>query len=248
MSAPLAALESEGSGILAQIQGYVVVDAASAAVAVSWLKKIKAYLTRVGEVLDPIVEAAHQAHKTAVGQRTKLREHALKAEAVLKERLATYEQQETRKRQEAEAAARREQDRREAEARAAAEAEQERLRREAETRKLADALEALDRGGEEAAARVMDAPITVPVVVPAPVAPVALAAPPPKIEGVAFREDWKAEVVSLGDLVAAIAAGKAPLAFVKADDVALGAEARKKKAELQVPGVRVFSIRTTIAR
>jgi hypothetical protein len=63
VSAPLVALESEGSGLLASIQGYAVVDAPSAAAAVSWLKSIKHYLSRVGEVLDPIVEAAHQPTK-----------------------------------------------------------------------------------------------------------------------------------------------------------------------------------------
>jgi hypothetical protein len=63
---------------------------------------------------------------------------------------------------------------------------------------------------------------------------------PPKVAGVSGRENWYAECTDLKALVAAIAAGQAPLSLVQANEKVLGQQARSLKSEFRVPGVRVY--------
>lgn len=171
------------------------------------------------------------------------------AESTLKARMAAYEQEQERRRREAEEAARREQERLEREERERAAAEEARLRREAEDRQLADAAAAEAAGDTATARRIIEAPVAAPTVTPAPVfvppAPVAVA---PRVDGVSFRVNWRAEIVDLKALVQAVAAGRAPAALVKADEVALNGMARSLKGAMQVPGVRVVNQRTAAVR
>lgn len=66
--------------------------------------------------------------------------------------------------------------------------------------------------------------------------------------GVSGRENWRAEVVSLKDLVAEVAAGRAPLSLLMANDKVIGQQARSLKAEFKVPGIRVWAERGIAAR
>jgi hypothetical protein len=241
-------LANEGEALVGTVQDLVVIDAESFGRAGEMLRTVKAYLRRVAEVFDPIVETAYRAHRTAVEQRKGVEQYALTAERVLKDRMATYEQAEARKRREAEEAARREQERLEAEERARVAAEQRRLEEEAEEQRLAEALAAEQAGDTARAQALIEAPVDVPTVTPRPVFVAPPPAPAPAVAGVSFRDQWSAEVVSLIDLVRAVAAGRAPITYVKADEVALNQMARALKGAMNVPGVRVTSRRVTAAR
>lgn len=71
----------------------------------------------------------------------------------------------------------------------------------------------------------------------------------PKVAGISYRETWAAEVTDLLALVKAVAIGKAPLAYLQANTVALHAAARSLKTELnQIAGVRAVVTKTAIGR
>lgn len=71
----------------------------------------------------------------------------------------------------------------------------------------------------------------------------------PKVAGISYRENWNADVTDLLALVKAVADGKAPLAYLQANTVALGAAARSLKTELnRIPGVRAVVTKTAIGR
>ena len=162
-------IEAQAGVLVTQAQTLAVTDAASFQQAGVFLRTIAAYLKRVKEVFDPLVEAAHTAHKVAVAQRAKMAEPAQTAERLVKAAMGTYE------------AAERE---RVAAAERAAAAERRRLEDE-ERLRLATALEAEQKPAE--AERALTAPVAIRVPTPV-IAPVA------KVEGVSFREDWDFEI------------------------------------------------------
>jgi len=185
-------------------------DADRAAVA---LQGIKALRAAIAESCDPVVEAAHKAHKAAVAQKKQLEAPLVEAERIFKAKVARFvDEQNRRAREEAALQAAIERERREKAEREAAE-----LAKQGE-HELADVVR------EEAAA----------VVAPAPVAA-------PKVAGLATVERWKAEVTDFPKLVAAVAAGQVPFPVLCVDEKVLGQMARSLKGELKWPGVRVFS-------
>ena len=103
-------------------------------------------------------------------------------------------------------------------------------RKAAEDAQLVTAQTLQDNGMEAAAEAVMEA---------APVIPKIEVAMPTKAEGVFYRDNWAAEVVSLADLVKAVAEGKAPMSALKADEVYLNGWARLTKGTESMPGVKV---------
>jgi hypothetical protein len=243
------ALNQQGGELARAVAALQVTDDATFGQAGEWLRTIKGYLGRVAEVFDPIVDAAHKAHKVAVEQRKGLLTHALDAERTLKARMALYEQEQERKRREAEAAAARERARLEAEERERVAAEQKRLQAEAEEKRLAEAVQAEQRGDTETAERLVSAPVDIAPVVSKPVfVPPIMAPPAPRVEGVSFRDEWSAEVTDLSALVKAIAGGTVPLTLVKADQVALNGMARSLREAMKIPGVKAVSKRNVAAR
>lgn len=69
----------------------------------------------------------------------------------------------------------------------------------------------------------------------------------PKVAGLSTRENWFAECTDLDKLVAAVAAGTAPLSLLMANDKVLGQQARSLKKDFIVPGVRVWSEKSLAA-
>ena len=208
-------VEQQGLVLVQQAEEITVLDTASFQEAGGFLRQIATYLKRVGEVFDPIVDAAHRAHKIAVEQRKKMLEPAQVAERIVKGQMAVYEQTE-----------------RERVAREQRERDAERRRLEDEARlAVAASLEA--QGKPEAAQAALTAPVTMPVFTP-PVQAV------PKAEGVSFRDQWKARVVDPVALIKAVANGEAPANLVIADQQALNKLAVALKGEMRVPGVESF--------
>ena len=162
-------VEQEALVLVSQAQAIAVVDRSTFQAAGLFLRSIARYIGNVGEVFDPIVDAAHKAHKAAVEQRRKFLEPAQSAERLVKGEMSKFEQAERA---------------RVAEEQRANEAERQRLEDEARLRN-AERLEAA--GKPEAAERALSAPVMAPVWTP-PVQPVA------QVEGISFRDTWDFEI------------------------------------------------------
>jgi hypothetical protein len=68
------------------------------------------------------------------------------------------------------------------------------------------------------------------------------------VAGIAPREVWRARVTDKAALVAAVAAGKAPLALIEINQTALDGMARALKSELVLPGCEPVRETTIAAR
>jgi len=116
---------------------------------------------------------------------------------------------------------------------------EEAARREAEEAQIR-AAEALQSEGLFAASEaVLDAPVVTQKVE---------VAMPEKSDGVSYRDVWGAEVVSLMELVKAVAAGKAPLNAIQANESYLGQWARMSKGTESLPGVKVTNTPIQVRR
>lgn len=62
----------------------------------------------------------------------------------------------------------------------------------------------------------------------------------PKVAGLTSRDNWKAECTDVMALVKAVAEGKAPVAYVMANEQVLGKMAKALKEQFVVPGVRCW--------
>jgi len=61
------------------------------------------------------------------------------------------------------------------------------------------------------------------------------------VTGVAQRQIWKAKVTDLEALIVAIANGKCPAHYIKADLVEIGKVVRASKGEIRIPGVHAYA-------
>lgn len=102
--------------------------------------------------------------------------------------------------------------------------------RQAEEERLHAAIVAEESGAtEQEVASIVDTPVAV---VAAPVQPTYA-----KASGVSKRDNWKAKVTNMKDLVKAVAAGKVPLEYLLPNEQALNARAKADKQTLNIPGV-----------
>jgi hypothetical protein len=70
---------------------------------------------------------------------------------------------------------------------------------------------------------------------------------PPRVEGVSFRDNWRAEVVDKVAFVAAVAAKTELVNLIEPNTAALSHLARAHKSALSIPGVRVWCERIVAA-
>jgi len=189
-----------------------VTDQPSCEAAGGLLRDIKTLRAEIAESCNPVVNAAHVAHKKAVAQKKRLEAPLIAAEATIKGTMGAYIKEQERIAREHEARLAAEQREREEEAR------------------LAEAALLEEAGELEEAEAVLDAPSVAP--------PPVVQRQVPKMAGVSTRETWSAEVTDLGLLVGAIANGKATVASVTANMTVLNALARSQKGAMKIPGVR----------
>jgi hypothetical protein len=242
-------LETQATEIAAKIPLIAITDPTSFAAAVEDRAEIKRRLSKIDEVMGPIVQTAHAAWKTAVAKREQLRGPFVDADKAYARAMGAYEQEQERIRREAEESARRERERLEAEERARVAAEQERLRKEAEDTRLAEAAAAEAKGDTVMAERLVAAPVVVPTVAPRPVyVPPPPPAPKPVAAGVSFRDQWSAKVTNLMALVQAVAKGEQPITLIQADMTALNGLARTLKQAMNLPGVEAVNERIAAQR
>lgn len=135
---------------------------------------------------------------------------------------------------------------------AARRAEEQRLQAEARTRAEAVTLEAAavmereahdtgDAGMLAEAHDILAQPIDVPVV--------SVKTFVPKVQGVTYRDNWKAHPeINIKALAAAVASGAAPVTFLLPNMTAINQWARATQGSHEIAGVRVFNDRQIAAR
>lgn len=139
-------------------------------IATEFLIKCRQSRKKIDEFCDPVISAAHDAHKAALAQKRKLTDPVLVAEKIITPKINAYRQEQDRIRR----------------------AEEERLRLEAqkkaEEERLAQAIEAEKQGDQLSADILVETPVVA--------APVFVAPTVPKVEGISDREVWKFKVVN----------------------------------------------------
>lgn len=231
------ALATETQSWASRAAGLAVVDRESCTNASLLLRSIKTLRGQVQQWFAPHLEAAMEtkrkaeaARKGLADEQARMEAPLITAETTLKRALLTYEQEEERKRLAEEHRL------------------QEEARKQAEAVTLAAAaaleLEAVKTGNVEMlaeAADILDQPIDAPVV--------SVAKAVPKVQGVTYRDQWKAHPsIDVKALAAAVASGAAPAAFLVPDMTAINAFARATKGTQPVAGIRWFNDRQVTAR
>lgn len=231
------ALETDSRSWAAKARGIQVTDRQSCEHASLLLRSVKTLRAQVQAWFAPHIEAAMEVKRKAETARKGLtdeRDHMeaplVDAEAVLKRALLTYESEQERVRMEQERAL------------------QADAQRHAEAATLAAAaameLEANATGDEamrQEAADILEQPIEAPVVFVQPIMP--------KVQGVTFRDNWKAHpTVDVRKLAADVAAGRVPATFLLANMTAINQFARATQGAQPVAGVRFFNDRQVAAR
>lgn len=158
------------------------------------------------------VKALDKEHKFAVKIRDAAVEPYRTGFATLNGNLLTYEAAERKKAEEA------------------ARIAQEAARRAEEDRKIQEAIEAKDSGNAALAEEILNEPVTAPTFTPVA---------PPKIEGRSVRENYKAKVVDMLELVRWIAQHPEDINLVEPNMPALNALARSRKRAFKLPGCEV---------
>lgn len=201
------------------------------------LRSIKGVRADIQRWFAPHVEAATETKRKAEAARKALSDEQARmeaplvnAEAVVKRALLSWENEQ-------------EQLRRAEEARLQAEAQ-----REAEAATLAAAAElervAVQTGDAEMLAEA-EAIIAQPVEAPA----VLIKSFVPKVQGITYRDNWKAHPeIDVRALAAAVAAGAAPVSFLVPNMTAINQWARATQGGAEMPGVRVINDRQIAAR
>lgn len=211
MENEIVVIEKETTDITKQATEIVISSQPQYEGAGAFLKAIKGLQDKIKATFDPIVNAAHLAHKEAT---TKRKEHlgpAIQAEGMVKQKMLTYQQEQERIRREREDKLRRQ-----------AAAEEERKRKALEER----ARKAAEKGKLEKAEELRDKKEE--VFVPAPIVPSQV----DKIEGISTKKVWKFSIVDTKAI---------PRDYLTPDVQKIGQVARATKGTLEIPGVRIYS-------
>lgn len=231
------ALESDSRSWAAKARGLRVVDRESCLNASHLLRSVKTLRTQVQAWFAPHIEAAMEtkrkaeaARKALADERDRMEAPLVDAEGVLKRALLAWETAQ-------EVARREEEQRLQAEAKARAEA----LTLEAAA---AMEIEAVATGNADLLAEAEDIlaqPIEAPVVVVQKMVP--------KVDGITYRDQWKAHPdIDVKALAAAVAAGTAPVTFLTPNLTAINQFGRATQGAQPVPGIRWFNDRQIAAR
>jgi len=191
---------------------------------------------KIGDVFDPIIEAAKEAKRKAdltraeaVRQKEKIEEPLLRAEAYLNGQITDYKRIQDRIREEEEEKLR-----------------QKAIKEETERRKKEEDLRMKQAAALEKAGATEEAEALIEETIQAQEEPMQVyVAPPttPKVElnGMTTVTTWHAEVTDIKILCLAIGQGRCPTAYVEANLPALNKQAISLKAEMKIPGVKAVS-------
>src|SRR5688572_2580422 len=215
-------LETRALSVPDRAKGLAIVTAEDFMNAGELLRTIKGLRAEIDGTFDPIISKAHAAHKEAIEQKRKVDAPLVEAENILKPRISAYLTEQERLRREEELRMQK-----------AAQEEEERQR-------LESAVILDDIGETDSANALLEERVVAP--------PVVLPRQVPKVSGIAMRQTWSAQVVSLMELVKAVAAGKVPIMALQANTTFLNQQARSMKSALNYPGVRAVPDNNISAR
>lgn len=181
------------------------------------LKGIKALRKEVDAAFDPIITAAHAAHREACSQKKRAETPLAEAEQILKRGLIAYDTEQDR--------IRRDEERRLQEL-ARQEAETQRLNEAAALEREASATQDLSEGYHlrREAEALLDAPIVAPVVV--------LEKSTPKVTGISYRDVWRFRIVDATNI---------PREYLCVDEPRIGGVVRAMKGATNIPGIEVYA-------
>lgn len=174
-------------------------------------KMLKKKASQVTTFFKPMKDSAYQAHKAVCDREKAMLTPLRNAEKIIKQAISAYDEEQKRKRREAEEAARQ-----------AAEAERERKMREASELEAAGDNEGAEAAFEEAA--IMDDAASY-AVVPATAAP--------KVSGVSTSKDW--EIVEIDPKAVPLAVAGVEIRPV--DKAAVMRLIRTSKGQIEIPGI-----------
>lgn len=180
-----------------------------------WLKA-KAMEKRIKAYFKPVKDAMNKAKQEVLDKEDAALRRALECTAILGPAIGAYEAEQERIRLEMERKA---------------QAEARRLEEEA---RIAAAVAAEQAGSKEEAEEIL--------ATPAPVAPVTIQKQKfeSEVGKIHTREDWKAELVNMRELLKGIMDGVVPITAVEVNTTVLNQAARANKDQAKWPGVRFF--------
>jgi hypothetical protein len=231
------ALDHDAQRWAAKARGLAIRDSESCTNASQLLRSVKTLRLQVQKWFEPHIEAAMEtkrkaeaARKALADERDRMEAPLVEAETILKRSLLAYEAEQERLRVEEER-------------RLQAEAQQ---RAEAMTLAAAAAMEseAIATGNTELlqeAESILEQPIDAPVV--------SVEKSVPKVQGITYRDNWKAHPeIDVKALAAAVGNGTAPVRFVLPNVTAINQYAKATQGTKAVPGIRWFNDRQIAAR
>jgi hypothetical protein len=231
------ALDTEARSWASRARELQIIDRESCINASTLLRSIKTLRNQVQQWFAPHIDAAMEtkrkaeaARKALADERDRMEAPLVEAETLLKRSLLAYETKQEELRL--------------AEERRLQEAA--RARAEALTLAAAAAMEseAVATGNDELrqeAESILSQPIEAPVVVVQKMVP--------KVDGISYRDNWKAHPsVDIKALAAAVASGAAPVTFLTANMTAINQFGRATQGVQPVPGIRWFNDRQIAAR
>ena len=230
-------LEAESASWAARARGLHVIDKQTYLNASHLLTSVKHFRVEIAAWFAPHIDAAMEtkrkaeaARKALVDEKDRMEAPLVEAEGLLKRSLLAWDEKQ-------------EQARLEQERQLQAEA---RKRAEELTLAAAAALEAEANAVGDAAMLqeahdILAQPIDTPVVTVTKLMP--------KVQGVTYRDNWKAhEDVDIKALAAAVAAGTVPTTFLLPNMTALNQFAKATKGTQKIAGVRIWNDRQIAAR
>ncbi len=214
----------------------LVKDQVTLAKANDFFLVIRQMRKRIGDVFDPIIEAAKEAKRKAdatraeaVRQKEKIEEPLLRAESWLNGQIGDYKRDQDRIRLAEEARLRE----------IAIKEEMERRKKE-EEQKMTEAAALEAAGAQEEAEQVMAEAIQAkeePITIKTPIAPT----PKVDLQGMTERVTWHAEVFDIKALCRAIGEGAVSPTFIDPNMPNLNRQAISLKSNMRIPGCKAVS-------
>lgn len=230
-------LETESRSWASRARGLQITDRESCLNASHLLRSVKTLRHQVQQWFAPHIEAAMEtkrkaeaARKALADERDRMEAPLVDAETVLKRSLLAWETKQEQLRMD-------EERRLQAEAQSRAEAVTLAAAAAMEREAVATGNAALMQEAEDILSQPIDAPV------------VSVAKMVPKVQGVTYRDNWKAHPeIDIRALAAAVASGQAPIAFITPNLTAINQFARATQGMQEIPGVRWFNDRQIAAR
>ena len=230
-------LATEATTWAARARGLAITDRESCVNASTFLRSVKGLRSQIQAWFEPHIEAAmetkrkaDQARKALVDEKDRMEAPLVEAEAVIKRSLLAFEQEQERIRLTEE---------RRLQAEAQAEAERVTLEAAAALEREAAATGDVEmrREAEDILAQPIEAPV------------VSVAKTMPKVQGLTYRDQWKAHPdIDVRKLARAVADGLVPPTFLTPNLTAINQFARATQGAQPVAGIRWFNDRQIAAR